>query len=415
MIRSLIIIISAYLFILFPAHLLAQSSEKHPFTLSGKLSGKDSGYVFLVHPQNNISVCDSFWLNHGHFVFTGEIQEPSQAIFSTFNFLTFNPKTYDSKNIIDIYLETGDMTFSASNNQFEFIELVGSSTDSDRVKVLKLKRPLWNIIDSISKPELIFFKAYKDESKNNPDSEKAKQLKRTLDSFRLYLDLRLRPYNDSTETIDSIFIIQNPTSYYAADMIWRRARGGRYSSKFLRKIYNNLPSYIQNSKYGKGIEGVIQFDNNIQTGMTAKNFIAVSESGDTIKLNAYVNKKYILLDFWASWCGPCRDISPLLNNISQKYKENLEVISIANNDKQADWEKAIKTDQMHWTQILDSIHTISTDEPGKSVTEMYYVNLIPTLILIDKNFKIIRIFGGSGENDSTIDSLNNELKKILEN
>ena len=78
----------------------------------------------------------------------------------------------------------------------------------------------------------------------------------------------------------------------------------------------------------------------------------------------------MLLDFWASWCGPCRDIAPILIEINSKYKEKIQLISIANHDKESDWLAAIKTDQM----ILDANSGRRSSKkivPGAALSQMH--------------------------------------------
>jgi len=148
-------------------------------------------------------------------------------------------------------------------------------------------------------------------------------------------------------------------------------------------------------------------------GSEAVDFTSLTQQGDTVCLNNFKNKKYVLLDFWGSWCAPCRHITPILRRIYAKYKYKIELISIANHEKEADWLAAINTDQMTWTQILDD----SSKKIGQGtgyITDAYFVNTVPSLILIDKNLKIIKLFGKSGRNRSSIQSLDSELEKILQ-
>jgi len=111
---------------------------------------------------------------------------------------------------------------------------------------------------------------------------------------------------------------------------------------------------------------------------------------------------------------PCRNITPVLFKIYSKYHDKIEVISIANHDKEADWLAAIKKDQMDWTQILDNGGSNKIIPDSVTITDAYFINEIPSLILIDKNHKIVKLFGFGGKNNSPIESLNRELEKILQ-
>jgi thiol-disulfide isomerase/thioredoxin len=153
---------------------------------------------------------------------------------------------------------------------------------------------------------------------------------------------------------------------------------------------------------------------NIHIGSEAIDFVALNRRGDTIRLMDFKNKKYVLLDFWASWCVPCRHITPMLFKINAKYKDKIELISIASHDKETDWLDAIKKDQMTWTQILDNDGSNKIIPGSGTITDSYYIKEIPTLILVDKNHKICKLFGTGGKNGLPLNSFGSELEKILQ-
>ncbi len=406
--------IKYFITILLPFFSCAQ--QKGAFTLSGKVIGKDSDYVYLWYPDSNNSiVSDSCKLKNGLLFFKGHIDIPTDAVFSTFNFSFYNPKTYNSNNITNFFLEPTKMWFSSSINNFSNIKLQGSRSDSDRVKLINLEKPMRDIIDSFSKPDLLLYDQYLITIRKNPNTEEAKSLQKKAKAIYLHLDSLSGPYYQSINLIDSNFILDNSSSFFAANLLWKYVRNGDIKFPNLQDVFNKLPDYIQKSIYGERIREVIAFNNNIKVGMEAINFKAVSATGDTIKLDSYKGKKYIILDFWASWCGPCRDISPLLNKLYNKYKGKLELISIAGNDKEIDWKKAIKKDHMEWIQILDNPRKDINGDSVRLISDIYFVNLIPTLMLIDENFKLVRIFGGSGKDDKKVSDLEKELQIFFDN
>jgi len=94
--------------------------------------------------------------------------------------------------------------------------------------------------------------------------------------------------------------------------------------------------------------------------------------------------KYVLLDFWASWCGPCRINNPILKSIINKYKNfNFELISISADEKSDKWKTAIKKDAMNWVNLSDLKGMKS------QVVIEYGISAFPTYILIDPSGKII--------------------------
>ena len=141
-------------------------------------------------------------------------------------------------------------------------------------------------------------------------------------------------------------------------------------------------NYATNT-YTTQIENKIIKIKRIRLGAVVPNFTSIDSKGNIFKLNE-VKGNYILLDFWASWCGPCRKESPSLVKAYQNYKEKgFEIISISLDDKESKWKKAITKDHYTWTNIseLNGWESLAV--------ELYSVGSIPSSFLLDKDGKII--------------------------
>lgn len=104
-----------------------------------------------------------------------------------------------------------------------------------------------------------------------------------------------------------------------------------------------------------------------------------------IKLSS-LNGKVVLIDFWASWCAPCRAANPYLQKLYKKYKEKgFEVFAVSLDVKKQAWLKAIKKDKLTYTQVIDNSGWNS------KVAEQFFVDMIPTNFLLDQNGKIVGI------------------------
>lgn len=110
--------------------------------------------------------------------------------------------------------------------------------------------------------------------------------------------------------------------------------------------------------------------------------------------------KYLLIDFWASWCGPCRKAIPRVKEVYDKYHgRGLEVLSVSIDAKEADWWKAMEEENMPWEQVC-------APHSGKELLKLYQFNGIPHLVLLDREGKII----SRGINPTKLDE---ELSKII--
>ena len=93
--------------------------------------------------------------------------------------------------------------------------------------------------------------------------------------------------------------------------------------------------------------------------------------------------KYVILDFWASWCGPCRASIPGVKELYAKYKDKgLEVVGVSCDRKPEDWKKASEEEQFPWINLIDT-------QDANRVATKYAVHYIPTMYLIDKEGKMI--------------------------
>lgn len=118
-------------------------------------------------------------------------------------------------------------------------------------------------------------------------------------------------------------------------------------------------------------------------GQLAADIALPSVSGDTIKLSS-LKGKVVLLDFWASWCLPCRATNKNLVKLYQKYKDKgFEIFGVSVDDEKAKWTSAIKKDKISWIQVNDNTGWQS------KILERWDIGAIPTSFLIDKEGKLL--------------------------
>lgn len=159
-----------------------------------------------------------------------------------------------------------------------------------------------------------------------------------------------------------------------------------WQAKDLKTLKNwFLPTSKTNYVY-KEIESKVQeHERNLLVGKKAPLFTLPSIKGDSVSLSQLIkNNKYVLLDFWASWCTPCRatnrNIAPLYADLKSK---GIAVVSISVDENSALWKKAVESDQIPWLQL------ISSSMKSKSVLD-FNVKTLPSTFLIDQNGIIVK-------------------------
>ncbi len=202
-------------------------------------------------------------------------------------------------------------------------------------------------------------------------------------SLKLIMDslyILLQPTSDKIKKVVLSFIINHPDSYVSPFMLAHPINYLPIDSAEL--LYNGLTQRIKNSKNGKWNAEQLLKKRQSLAGEFAPDFTALNGNGDLITLSNFKGK-YVLLDFWASWCIPCRKEIPELKKIYHSiHGKDFEIIMISIDRNETDWKRAIKKDKItHW-------HNVRANE---IISKNYEnVNLpIPSKILINDAGKII--------------------------
>lgn len=274
-------------------------------------------------------------------------------------------------------------------------------TDSDIEKELNNLHFKTNAVrDSVNK----LMKVCQEEIKKTSDLKKRESL--TIYEDSLY---NVSDRNDIVELkINLNYVKQHPSSLYCLKLVQQeisRQPGKNFYDDF-EAVYNNASPQVKQSANGiKMAEQLIYFKQS-KSGSIAPIFHGKDMNGKEISLEDYKGKKYVLIDFWASWCGPCRGELPYIKDLYKKYKDlGFEIVSISRDTDLENWRTAIlKEGIQNWKHfsVIENNNTIEKD---------YFVNGIPHKVLIDTNGTIIGKWKGSGELNRK--SLENQLKQIF--
>lgn len=354
------------LFILVIVMISCKSSNKG-FTITGLTSNlPDSTMIYLSNSASEI--CDSTMIFGNKFHLKG--------IVDSIEFYTIHLKNFQDYK--GLWIDNSDITLDASKSTLGKGKTSGSHFQNLNSQYLELEDYFEFKIDSIN--SMI-------RNSNKADSIKLRELQSKKDS------LIFKRQNDILNFMrnNSDFYL-NP--YYLYFLIFNQPK------QITQNMYNVMSKSSQESIWGKAVSIYINRSVDLKIGDHAIDFTLPDINGNQITFSSFKNK-YILLEFWASWCGPCRKENPNLLEAYRKYqKEGFDILGVSLDEQKSLWESTILSDTLIWTTVCDLKGNLG------EVPLTYRVDGIPTNYLIDPHGIIIDI-------DLRGSALNDKLKKIF--
>ena len=384
----------------------AQHSFKSGFKVVGEISGHNNGALLLEYNGVNGTLKrDTAYIKNGKFHFKGIVTEPTIArLYGNINF----PSLYE-KNLTTFFLENNILTINISMDHFRDIKITGSKTQDEVSLLIKKENELQDKIPVIDKESNIL--SIKISNETNTDNLKV------LSRKAEYLSSLRKSYTDTISMLELQFSKEHPHSFASPEYLLKQS--DTIPIDTVIRTFNSFDSILKNSQIGIKINMFIVKKTVSFKGYYAPNFKTNDIDNQQIELVKFRAHKYVLLDFWASYCIPCRMEFPLLKRLYNDYSnQGLEIIGISVEEDSAQWRKAINQDSIQiWKNILftqynfKNIKAISKDE--KDFYEQYFINGVPVMILINKEGKIIERFeGNTDENKLKLEVV---LKYLLEN
>ena len=358
-----------------PAMAFAQTSDT--FTINGKLGTTGApAKVYLIYQLGANNVVDSANVANGSFSFTGSVLNPVNATLAVDykgiglakyvqqNYPDGGPsKTADDLNL---FLEKGTITVS-SKDSISKAQITGSPLNDDNRKLtLQLA-----VINKKAQALMAEAKAATPEQQKAPD-------------FQSRLQARYKNIQAEQKAALKNFITNNPNSYLSLLAI-NSVGGPAPDPSEIEPLYNGLSQSLKDTETGKNLKHGIDGLKVTAIGSIAPDFVQNDTNGAPVKLSSF-RGKYVLLDFWASWCGPCRQENPNVVRNYNKYKaKNFTVlgVSLDKPEGKSAWLAAIKNDGLIWTQVSDLKFW------NNEAAALYQVSSIPQNYLIDPDGKII--------------------------
>jgi thiol-disulfide isomerase/thioredoxin len=339
-----------------PALAMAQSIK---YTVTGSVNPSHNGeLVSIAHTgPGKTSVKDSAVVTNGAFTITGEIAGPSVAYVRL--------GKVQPANSLDIYLSPGTITITAADSLI-YAKVSGNKLAEDYSRLMEKVHPL-------VKEKL----AYSIQFAAIPVTERKGEAARPL--IAKLLDISK---NISEAIYD--FIDNNPTSYISLDFL-QKISGSVINYNIAILHFDKLSDALKNSAEGKAFHEKIMASQSMQIGTVAKGFESTTPDGKKLALQDVVKTgKYTLIDFWASWCGPCRKENPNVVNAYNTYHDKgFNILSVSLDTKAESWKAAIAKDGMPWNHVSS---LLGWKEPA---AELYGVHAIPQNVLLDSKGVVV--------------------------
>ncbi|MDR1594413.1 MAG: AhpC/TSA family protein [Prevotellaceae bacterium] len=220
---------------------------------------------------------------------------------------------------------------------------------------------------------------------NNPikvELDTADEFKNTIVTGSKEQDL-LKEFSGKFRTPVGDILKEHPSSL-AALYVFYRYYSYRLSSDEIKTNLLLLDPKFKDTEYTKTLNELAENIDRVAIGKKAPNFQARTREGKNVYLSEFIGRGYVLIDFWASWCAPCRKENPDLVKLYDKYRDKgFELISVSLDHRTDAWINAIEKDGLTWTQLVDF------DAWAGEGVKTYGVRLIPYKFLIDKNGVIV--------------------------
>ncbi|NQX40842.1 Thiol-disulfide isomerase or thioredoxin [Pedobacter steynii] len=360
--------------------LTAQIDTADNYSITGKIRNYNNGWIYLSHTDKlkKDMRTDSALVINGEFSFSGKISGIAPFILGI-------PNKDKKGKILPSITYKGPFILSSGHlyieGEFDWrspLTAFGTSAQDEynafKKKADPINKKTTKIIDEIGRTK-------------KSDHKK-------LDS----LNARYPLVNEQIHDVVKAYVIQFPNSLVSAYIANINLVNADPAT--VKTIYDLLTTTVKESPYGKALLQMIQSYESTAVGRISPSFNIPDLKGQLMSLEA--NKgSYTLIDFWASWCGPCRMEHPNLIKAYNSYQaKGFKIISISMDTDKGSWLKAINEDQLPWLQVSD-LKGIQS-ETGKK----YGITVLPMNFLIDQEGKIIaRNLRGT--------QLMNKLKEVL--
>lgn len=338
------LVYAALALLAFPAWGMAQDEG---FKITAQTSGMPDCKMYLVYSKGGDTLATADMVG-GKFVMAGKVDMPDVAYIVT----------ADGRGRIPVMLENTEFNVTA-NEQFVLVE-GGKMQD------------VYNSYNSLN--DALLAERNKIQKQVSDAMNEGNQMKAQA-AAQQFNAAQKKAQEQATALIK-----ENGNTFVAAYLVSQTMN--QVPLDFLKEQYGWLGNVAKISAGGQAVAQKIAQLEALTPGHTAPNFMALTPEGDTLTMHD-VKGKVKLIDFWASWCQPCRMENPNVLKMYLKYQsKGLEIIGVSLDQDTHAWQKAIEEDGLKWKHVIDN---------GQNIARAYNVASIPHTVLLDENNNIIAV------------------------
>jgi peroxiredoxin len=371
-----------YIIILLPAMAFAQ--DELTFSIKSKIGHLNvPARAYLIYQLGANRVVDSTDIHDGSFDFGGQIINPTGALLVIDKNGVGIAKLDSTADNLTFYIDKGEFYINSPDSLTK-AEITNSRINADNKKLMGLLTPLRMQAQRL-----------------RIQAQSAPEAQQNSAEFQNAMQNKLKALQFAQKSVLKDFIRANPNSYLSL-LALNSVAGPSPDPAELDPLYNSLSQQLKDTETAKVFEKSLVAIRTTAVGVMAPDFTQNDVNGKPVQLSS-LRGKYVLIDFWASWCGPCRQENPNVVRAYNKYKEKKFTIIGVSLDKpegKSAWMDAIKNDGLAWTQVSDLKFW------NNQVAALYYINSIPANFLLDPTGKIIA-------RDLRGDDLENKLAEVL--